>query len=131
MKDGRDEDLTQEPESIRAFRDTWELGIHSYLAYLRDRLLLARELLDDRGSCFVQIGDDNVHLVRNIMDEVFGPQNFMSLISFRTKIPLNAANMPSVADYLDQETTEKTHNSRLHCYQTAMSSKPPASQETI
>ncbi len=100
VKDGRDEDLTQQPETIRAFRDTWELGIHSYLTYLRDRLLLMRELLHEGGSCFVQIGDENVHLVRNVMDEVFGPSNFMSLISFRTKVPLNSAHLPGVADYL-------------------------------
>ena len=100
VKDRRDEDLTQEPEMIRAFRDTWELGIHSYLSYLRDRLLLARELLHESGSCFVQIGDENAHLVRNLMDEIFGPENFMSLISFRTKIPLNAAHLPNIADYL-------------------------------
>ena len=100
VKDGRDEDLTQEPETIRAFRDTWELGIHSWLTYLRDRLLLVRELLDDSGSVFVQISDENVHLARNIMDEIFGATNFMSLISFRTKIPLNAAHIPNIADYL-------------------------------
>ena len=100
VKDGKDDDLTQEPETIRAFRDTWELGIHSYLAYLRDRLLLARELLTESGSVFVQISDENVHLVRNMMDEVFGVTNFMSLISFRTKIPLNAAHIPNIADYL-------------------------------
>ena len=100
VTDGRDDDLTQEPETLRAFRDTWELGIHSYLTYLRDRLLLARELLHESGSCFVQISDENVHLVRNIMDEIFGTTNFMSLISFRTKIPLNAAHMPNIADYL-------------------------------
>jgi adenine-specific DNA-methyltransferase len=76
VKDGKDEDLNQEPEMIKAFRDTWELGIHSYLAYLRDRLLLARELLHESGSCFVQISDENVHLVRNLLDEIFGTKNF-------------------------------------------------------
>ena len=100
VKDGKDEDLTAEPEQIRAFRDTWELGIHSYLTYLRDRLLLARELLTESGSIFVQISDENVHHVRELMDEVFGAGNFMSLISFRTKIPLNAAHLPNIADYL-------------------------------
>ena len=100
VKDGRDEDLTQEPETIRAFRDTWELGIHSYLSYLRDRLLLARELLTDSGSVFVQISDENVHHVRGLMDEIFGPEQFMSLISFRTKIPLNAAYLPNISDFL-------------------------------
>jgi adenine-specific DNA-methyltransferase len=83
VKDGADEDLTQEPEMVRAFRDTWELGIHSYLTYLRDRLLLARELLHESGSCFVQISDENVHLVRNLMDEVFGPSNACATICFR------------------------------------------------
>ena len=82
VRDGRDEDLTQEPETIKAFRDTWELGIHSYLSYLRDRLLLARELLTESGSCFVQISDENLHHVRELMDEVFGPEQFMSLVSF-------------------------------------------------
>ena len=100
VKDGRDEDLTSEPEQIRAFRDTWELGIHSYLSYLRDRMLLARELLTESGSCFVQISDENIHHVREIMDEVFGTEQLMSLISFRTKIPLNAAHLPNIADFL-------------------------------
>ena len=98
--EGKDQDLTQEPEQIRAFRDTWELGIHSYLAYLRDRLLLGHELLHESGSCFVQIGDEGAHLVRNLLDEVFGPTNFMSVISFRTKIPLNAKHIPNTSDYL-------------------------------
>ena len=84
VKDGKDEDLTQEPEMVRAFRDTWELGIHSYLTYLRDRLLLARDLLHESGSCFVQISDENVHHVRELTDEVFGPKNFRSVIGFRT-----------------------------------------------
>lgn len=96
----RDEDLTQEPETIRAFRDTWDLGIHSYLTYLRDRMRLAHELLGPSGSIFVQIGDGNVHLVRNLLDEVFGPDNFMSLISFRTKIPLGTKYLAGIADYL-------------------------------
>ncbi len=76
VKDGADEHLSGEPEVIKAFRDTWELGIHSYLSYLRDRLLVAKELLSNSGSCFVQISDENVHLVRCLMDEVFGSENF-------------------------------------------------------
>ena len=96
----REKDLTREPEMIRAYRDTWTLGVHSYLAYLRDRLAMARELLADTGSIFVQISDENVHLVRNLLDEMFGGGNFMSLISFRTKIALNAAHLPNIADYL-------------------------------
>jgi len=83
VKDGNDEDLTQEPEMVRAFRDTWELGIHSYLTYLRDRLLLARDLLHESGSCFVQIGDENVHHVRGVMDEVFGKENCCAQVIFR------------------------------------------------
>src|SRR5579862_3447330 len=81
VKDGKDEDLTQEPEMIRAFRDTWELGIHSYLTYLRDRLLLAKDLLHESGSVFVQISNENIHFVRNLLDEVFKTENFCSLIS--------------------------------------------------
>ena len=73
----------RQPEQIRAFRDTWKDGIHSYLAYLRDRLTVARELLADTGHVFVQIGDENVHLVRSLLDEVFGSENFISLITFR------------------------------------------------
>ncbi len=83
VRDGKDEDLTAEPEQVRAFRDTWELGIHSYLTYLRDRLLLARELLNESGSVFVQISDENVHHVRELMDEVFGQKNFIAAIAYR------------------------------------------------
>ncbi len=83
VKDGNDEDLTAEPETIKAFRDTWEIGIHSYLSYLRDRFQLARDLLAETGSIFVQISDENVHLVRNLMDEIFGAANFINLITVR------------------------------------------------
>lgn len=100
VKDGKDEDLTAEPEMIKAFRDTWELGIHSYLSYLRDRLLLARELLHESGSVFVQIGDENVHRVRILLDEIFGEQQFVSLISYRTSIGLGAKNLDNVCNYL-------------------------------
>ena len=100
VRDGRDEDLTQEPETIKAFRDTWELGIHSYLSYLRDRLLLARELLTESGSCFVQISDENVHLVRNLMDEVFGAENFQRIITIHKRSPQPDKFLPGVADYL-------------------------------
>ncbi len=99
VKEGKDEDLTQEPEMIKAFRDTWELGIHSYLTYLRDRLLLARELLSESGSVFVQISDENVHLVRDLMDEVFGMENFVALIAFRTHSPLGVKLLPNPYDY--------------------------------
>jgi len=101
VKDGKDEDLTAEPEQIRAFRDTWELSIHSYLTYLRDRLLLARELLTDSGSIFVQISDENVHHVRELMDDVFGAGNFIALIWFRKKtMPLGARFTEQMGNYL-------------------------------
>src|SRR5712691_9445078 len=80
VKDGKVEDATRQPEQIRAFRDTWKLGIHSYLAYMRDRLTVARELLTESGSIFVQIGDENLHLVRSLLDEVFGSDAFCSVL---------------------------------------------------
>ena len=84
VKDGKADHITREPEQVKAFRDTWRDGIHSYLTYLRDRLTVARDLLTDSGSIFVQIGDENVHRVRAVMDEVFGENNFCGQISFRT-----------------------------------------------
>ena len=100
VKDRNDEDLTTEPEMIRAFRDTWELGIHSYLTYLRNRLLLVRELLRDSGSVFVQISDENVHHVRELCDEVFGACNFVSLITFKKTSPLGSKGLAGISDYL-------------------------------
>jgi len=100
VKDRKDEDLTAEPEMIKAFRDTWELGIHSYLTYLRDRLLLSRELLTESGSIFVQISDENMHLVRSLMDEIFGVGNFVSNISFLKTGATTGKNIPVVSDYL-------------------------------
>ena len=108
VKDGKDEDLTAEPEQIRAFRDTWELGIHSYLTYLRDRLLLARELLADSGSVFVQISDENVHHVRELMDEVFGADNTVAMIAFRKTASATAELLGSVADFLIWAAKDKT-----------------------
>jgi adenine-specific DNA-methyltransferase len=100
VKDGKDEDLTAEPEQIRAFRDTWELGIHSYLTYLRDRLLLARELLTESGSVFVQISDENVHHLRELMDEMFGCDNFLCLVVVQKAPYATSSTLPSVSDYL-------------------------------
>lgn len=101
VKHNEDNDMTREPEMVKAYRDTWELGLHSYLTYMRDRLLLARELLTPSGSIFVQISDENLHHVRELMDEVFGGENFISLIPFRKKtMPLGAKNIESVTDYL-------------------------------
>ena len=95
-----DESLSGEPEMIKAFRDTWELGIHSYLSYLRDRLVLARELLTESGSCFVQISDDNVHLVRCLMDEVFGSENFVSQIIYTKTSSFTTTTISNVADFI-------------------------------
>ncbi|MDH4187592.1 MAG: site-specific DNA-methyltransferase, partial [Nitrospira sp.] len=95
-----DEDMTREPEMVQAYRDTWELGLHSYLTYLRDRLLLARDLLTSSGSIFVQISDENLHHVREVMDEVFGAENFVSLISVRKTGGATSETVPTVVDYL-------------------------------
>ncbi len=100
VKDRKDEDLTQEPEMIKAFRDTWELGIHSYLTYLRDRLLLAKELLHESGSVFVQISDENLHHVREIMDEVFGSENYVSLLIYKKTTTASTDGLATVCDYL-------------------------------
>ncbi len=101
VKDGKADDVIRQPEQIKAFRDTWELGIHSYLAYLRDRLVVARELLTESGSVFVQIGDENVHLVRCLMDEVFGSGNFIAIIPFRKKtMPFGSNFIEQMGDFL-------------------------------
>ena len=100
VKDRSDADLTQEPEMIKAFRDTWELGIHSYLTYLRDRLLLAKDLLSETGSVFVQISDENLHLVRQLCDEVFGNSNFCRQISVTKTAGFGATLLPVTQDYI-------------------------------
>ena len=109
VQNGEDEDLTQEPEMLKAFRDTWELNIHSYLSYLRDRLFLAKNLLTENGSIFLQISDDNLHHVREIMDDIFGSENFVSLITFRRKAnALGTKLLGSVSDYLVWYAKDKT-----------------------
>ncbi len=100
VKDGKLEDATRQPEQIRAFRDTWKLGIHSYLAYLRDRLVIARDLLTQSGSVFLQIGDENVHLVRSILDETFGRDNFMSLVTFKKTAGATGDALAGIVDYI-------------------------------
>ncbi len=100
VKDGKAVDVTRQPEQIRAFRDTWKLGIHSYLSYLRDWLVVVRELLTETGSVFVQIGDENVHLVRCLMDEVFGSENFCGLIAFQKTGGFAPTLLSSVYDYI-------------------------------
>jgi len=101
VKDGKLEDAAREAEQIKAFRDTWELGIHSYLGYLRDRLVVARDLLTESGSVFVQIGEDNIHLVRSVLDEIFGAENFVTQISFVTTSGFSQASaLPRSGDYI-------------------------------
>lgn len=100
VRDGKVEDATRQPEQIRAFRDTWKLGIHSYLGYLRDRLVSSRELLTDSGSIFLQIGDENVHLVRCLLDEVFGSDNFCQLIAYRRLGMMVGESMQGSAHFL-------------------------------
>ncbi|HQM18857.1 MAG TPA: site-specific DNA-methyltransferase, partial [Candidatus Paceibacterota bacterium] len=111
VKDKDDDSIPAEPEMIKAFRDTWELGIHSYLTYLRDRLLLSKELLHETGSIFVQINEINLHLVRNILDEIFGKENFISNIQYITTTAKTSNYLPSVSDYIiwyakDKNTTK-------------------------
>jgi adenine-specific DNA-methyltransferase len=95
-----DEDMTREPEMVQAYRDTWELGLHSYLTYLRDRLLLARDLLSPSGSIFVQISDENLHHVREVMDEVFGAENFLSVITVRKTTSEGSSYLGTTSDFL-------------------------------
>jgi adenine-specific DNA-methyltransferase len=133
VKDGKDDDLTQEPEMIEAFRDTWELGIHSYLTYLRDRLLLARDLLADTGSVFVQISDENVHYVRSILEEIFKRENFVCQICYQTAPYATSNTLPVVHDYIlwyakdkkqlkyHQLFKDKTELDSLNLYRLALS----------
>ena len=100
VRDGKAEHITREPEQVKAFRDTWRDGIHSYLTYLRDRLTVARDLLTESGSIFVQIGDENVHLVRALMDEVLGSKNFVSSITFKKSSSATERYLSSTSDYL-------------------------------
>lgn len=117
VKDKKDDDLSQEPEMIKAFRDTWELGIHSYLSYLRDRLLLARELLADSGSVFVQISDENVHHIRELCDEIFGPENFISQIMFQKTSYQETKFLAGVGDILIWYGKDKTKTKSRKLYQ--------------
>ncbi len=108
VRDGNRDHITREPEQVKAFRDTWRDGIHSYLTYLRDRLTVARDLLTESGSIFVQIGDENVHRVRALMDEVFGDENFVAQITFRVKSPLQVSDLARTTDFLLWYSRNKT-----------------------
>ena len=105
-----DEDMTREPEMVQAYRDTWELGLHSYLTYLRDRLILARDLLRPQGSIFVQIGDQNLHHVREVMDEVFGSKNFSAVISYSKTTSTTGDDLSVVSDYILWYFRDAEHN---------------------
>src|SRR5207237_2405796 len=100
VKDGNVEQITREPEQVKAFRDTWRDGIHSYLTYLRDRLTVARDLLTDSGSIFVQIGDSNVHRIRSVMDEVFGEENLIAQVQVKKSGGATSQYLPGVTDFL-------------------------------
>ncbi len=126
--DGRAEDATRQPEQIKAFRDTWQLGIHSYLAYLRDRLITARDLLTETGSIFVQIGDENVHLVRAVLDEVFGSENFCSLITFVKTTGLGTKLLASRCDYLIWYARDQEKVKYRQIYMEKVSGEEGASQ---
>src|SRR6184192_3324315 len=100
VKDGNLEHITREPEQVKAFRDTWRDGIHSYLTYLRDRMTVARELVSDSGSIFVQIGDENVHRIRALLDEVFGDTNFIAQITVEKTRSQTSELIAPVCDFL-------------------------------
>ena len=108
VTDGKADHITREPEQVKAFRDTWRDGIHSYLTYLRDRLTVARDLLSDSGSIFVQIGDENVHLVRSVLEEIFGASNFLSLICVQTTSGFKTNYIGNIADYVIWFAKDKT-----------------------
>lgn len=118
VKDGKAEEMSREPEQVKAFRDTWQLGIHSYLAYLRDRLVVARDLLTETGSVFVQIGDENVHLVRNILDEVFGSENFCSEIMFKKTSGQASELLAGVGDFIIWYARNKSNAKFRKIYET-------------
>ena len=108
VKDGKAEHISREPEQVKAFRDTWRDGVHSYLTYLRDRLTVARELLTESGSIFVQIGHENVHLIRSLMDEIFSPDGFCSLISFAKTSGLARETVSRTNDFLVWYAKDRT-----------------------
>ena len=113
VKDGNAAHITREPEQVKAFRDTWRDGIHSYLTYLRDRLTVARDLLTESGSIFVQIGDENVHRVRAVMDEVFGEDNFVSQIIFKKTTAQSSDAIPGAVDTISFYTRRRVNRSSI------------------
>lgn len=120
---GKDEELTREPEMVRAYRDTWELGLHSYLAYLRDRFVSARDLLHPSGSIFVQISDTNIHHVRAILDSIFGHDNFVSQLFFQTTSGFNTTTIATLGDFILWYARDASHLKVTKLYQ-AQPTKP-------
>ena len=110
-----DPQMTREPEMVKAYRDTWELGLHSYLTYLRDRLAITKEMLHPSGSVFLQISDDNIHHVREILDEIFGAENFVSAIAFQKTTSSTSRLISSVYDTILWYARDKTRSSTTHC----------------
>lgn len=131
VKDGGVQDAAREAEQIKAFRDTWELGIHSYLAYLRDRLVVARDLLTQSGSVFVQIGDENVHLVRSLLDEVFGSENYVSQISYKTTTSATSLTLASITDYILWYAKDVDHLKFRRLYTSKVAGEKGATQYTF
>lgn len=131
VKDRKDSDLTREPEMLKAFRDTWELGIHSYLAYLRDRLILAKELLHESGSCFVQISDENLHHVRELLDEIFGSKNIIAIIPFKKTSGQASKLIAGICDYLVWVGKDKSHAKYRQLYWTLGDDIPDSSYNCI
>ena len=128
VKHNEDEDMTREPEMVQAYRDTWELGLHSYLTYLRDRLLIARDLLHPSGSVFVQISDENLHHVREVLDEVFGPDNLCSVIAFRKTGTHSAELLGSVADFIVWYAKDKDRAKSKYRHLYEVRPVPPADE---
>ena len=128
VKDGKAEDATRQPEQVKAFRDTWQLGIHSYLSYMRDRLVTARELLTESGSLFVQIGDENVHLVRSLLDEVFGSENFIAQIAFAKTSGYATNFLTGICDYLLWYGKQRENTKYRQLYQEKQAGEAGASK---
>jgi adenine-specific DNA-methyltransferase len=132
VKDGDRAHITREPEQVKAFRDTWRDGIHSYLTYLRDRLTVARDLLTESGSIFVQIGDENAHRVRSLLDEVFGEENFCSEIHFRKTGSSATDQLANVVDHIIWFARDKTHLKYRQLYQArSAASEAPSSYSRV
>ena len=130
VKDGKREDVSREPEQVKAFRDTWKDGVHSYLTYLRDRLTVARELLTDSGSIFVQISDENAHLMRDLLDEVFGRDFFVSQIAFVKTSSSSSEELSSVFDYVIWYSKSEDFKNRS-LFQRKTAGEQGASQYTL